>query len=111
MGRDVDVRDASDSCLQQLMSRYQQADGTAVRLLIEQLSPQFLRFFSSQMGCRTNAEDMLQDLWMRIHQARHTYRAGEPVLPRVDAIARYVPTDRYRQRRRVETREHTTPPL
>ena len=107
MGRDVEVGDASVSCLQQLMSRYQHADGTAVRRLIERLSPQLLRFFSSQMGCRTDAEDMLQDLWMRIHQARHTYRAGEPVLPWVYAIARCVRTDSYRQRRRVASREIT----
>jgi RNA polymerase sigma-70 factor (ECF subfamily) len=107
MGCDVEVSDSSISCLQQLMSRYQQADGTAVPLLVEQLSPRLLRFFSSPMGCRTDAEDMLQDLWMRIHQARHTYRPGEPVLPWVYAIARCVRTDNYRQRRRVASREIT----
>src|SRR5260370_8434367 len=107
VGCDVESSDWSISCLQQLMSRYQQADGNAVRLLIERLSPQLLRFFSSQMGCRTDAEDMLQDLWIRIHQARHTYRAGEPVLPWVYAIARCVRTDSYRQRRRVASREIT----
>src|SRR5258708_11757865 len=107
MGRDVEVGDASVSCLQQLMSRYHQVDGNAVRLLIERLSPQLLRFFSSQMGCRTDAEDMLQDLWMRIHQASHTYRPGEPVLPWVYAIASCVRTDSYRQRRRVASREIT----
>jgi RNA polymerase sigma-70 factor (ECF subfamily) len=107
MGCDVEISDSSVFCLQQLMSRYQQADGTAVRLLIERLSPQFLRFFSSHMGCRAHAEDMLQDLWMRIHQARNTYRPGEPVLPWVYAIARRVRTDSYRQRRRVASREIT----
>ena len=107
MGCDVEVNDSSISCLQQLMSRYQQADRTAVQLLIERLSPQLLRFFSSQMGCRAQAEDMLQDLWMRIHQARNTYRPGEPVLPWVYAIARRVRTDSYRQRRRVASREIT----
>ena len=107
MGCDVEVSDSSVSCLPQLMSRYQQADRTAVQLLIDRLSPQLLRFFSSQMGCRTQAEDMLQDLWMRIHQARHSYRPGEPVLPWVYAIARRVRTDSYRQRRRVASRELT----
>jgi RNA polymerase sigma-70 factor (ECF subfamily) len=107
MGCDVEVSDSSVSCLPQLMSRYQQADRTAVQLLIDRLSPQLLRFFSSQMGCRTDAEDMLQDLWMRIHQARHSYRPGEPVLPWVYAIARCVRTDSYRQRRRVAEREIT----
>jgi RNA polymerase sigma-70 factor, ECF subfamily len=93
------------SRLQELMSRYQQADPTAVRLLVNQLSPQLFRFFASQMGSRTDAEDMLQDLWLRIHQARHTYRPGKPVLPWVYAIARFVRTDSYRQRRRIASRE------
>jgi RNA polymerase sigma-70 factor (ECF subfamily) len=100
-----EVGASSLSSLQQLMSRYQQADATAVPLLIKQLSPQLFRFFASQMGNRNDAEDMLQDLWLRIHQARHTYRPGEPVLPWVYAIARCVRTDNYRQRRRIASRE------
>ena len=76
MGCDVEASDSSISCLQQLMSRYQQADGTAVRLLIERLSPQLLRFFSSQMGRKTDAEDMLQDLWIRIHRALCVVNTG-----------------------------------
>ena len=90
-----------------LMSQYQQADSAAAASLVELLSPQLHRFFSGQMGSPADAEDMLQDLWMRIHQARHTYRPGEPVLPWVYAIARCVRTDSYRQRRRVAEREIT----
>jgi RNA polymerase sigma-70 factor (ECF subfamily) len=87
------------------MSRYQQADGTAVQILIRELSPQLYRFFAGRMGSRTDAEDMLQDLWLKIHQARHTYRPGEPVLPWVYAIARCVRTDSYRKRSRIASRE------
>jgi RNA polymerase sigma-70 factor (ECF subfamily) len=90
---------------EQLMSQYQQADATAVSILIKELSPQLYRFFASQMGSRTDADDMLQELWLRIHRARHSYRPGEPVLPWMYAIARCVRTDRYRQRRRIESRE------
>ena len=104
MPTNIDVR-TSSSRLQQLMSRYQQADSTAVSILIKELSPQLYRFFASQMGSRTDADDMLQELWLRIHRARYSYRPGEPVLPWVYAIARCVRTDRYRQRRRIESRE------
>ena len=104
MPTNIDVSTTS-SGLQQLMSRYQQADATAVSILIKTLSPQLYRFFASQMGSMTDAEDMLQELWLRIHRARHSYRPGEPVLPWVYAIARCVRTDRYRQRRRIESRE------
>ncbi len=83
------------------MLRYQQADPDAAGSLVELLSPRLYRFFAAQMGNRTDAGDMLQDLWLRIHRARHTYRAGEPVLPWVYAIAHRVRIDGYRRRRRM----------
>src|SRR6266481_1328394 len=95
--------DASLSCkadLDQLMVRYQQADQAATATLIERLSPRLHWFFASQMGSRTDADDMLQDLWLRIHRVRHTYRPGEPLLPWVYAIAHRVRIDSYRKRRR-----------
>src|SRR5713101_6964098 len=91
--------------LEQLMMRYQKADPNASAVLVELLSPQLYRFFASQMGSRADAEDMLQDLWLRIHRVRHTYRPGEPVLPWVYAIARRVRVDNYRKRRRIASRE------
>jgi RNA polymerase sigma-70 factor (ECF subfamily) len=91
--------------LEQLMMRYQRADTAAVAILVDLLSPRLYRFFTSQMGSRNDAEDMLQDVWLRIHRVRHTYRPGEPVLPWVYAIARCVRVDNYRKRRRIATRE------
>jgi RNA polymerase sigma-70 factor, ECF subfamily len=96
--------DASQSCapdLDQLMVRYQQADQAATAALIERLSPRLHWFFASQMGSRTDADDMLQDLWLRIHRVRHTYRPGEPLLPWVYAIAHRVRIDTYRKRYRM----------
>ena len=43
---------------------------------------------------------------MRIHEVRHTYRSGEPVLPWLYAIARHIRVDHFRRTLRVETREH-----
>jgi RNA polymerase sigma-70 factor (ECF subfamily) len=91
--------------LASLMILYQRGDATAVTALVESLSPQLYRFFASQMGSRTDAEDMLQDAWLRIHRARHTYRPSEPLLPWVYAIARRVRVDNYRKRQRIESRE------
>ncbi len=91
--------------IEQLMVRYQQADAAAATALIEQLSPQLYRFFAAQLGNSGDASDMLQDAWLRIHRVRHTYRAGEPLLPWVYAIARCVRVDSYRRRRRIATRE------
>jgi RNA polymerase sigma-70 factor (ECF subfamily) len=91
--------------IEQLMKQYQQADPAAAAALVELLSPQLYRFFASQMGSRTDAEDMLQDVWLRIHRVRHTYRPSEPLLPWVYAIARRVRVDSYRKRQRIASRE------
>lgn len=80
------------------MLRYQQADPLATSALVEELSPRMYRFFASQMGSRTDANDMLQDMWLRVHRVRHTYRPGEPALPWLYAIARSVRVDYYRHR-------------
>jgi RNA polymerase sigma-70 factor (ECF subfamily) len=93
--------------LEQLMKQYQQADPAAAAALVELLSPQLFRFFASQMGSRTDAEDMLQDAWLRIHRVRHTFRPGEPLLPWIYAIARCVRVDSYRKRQRILS--HETP--
>lgn len=90
---------------EQLMTRYQQADAAAAAALVELLSPQLFRFFASQMGHRSDAEDMLQEVWLRIHRVRHTYRPGDPVLPWVYAIAHRVRIDNYRKRSRIASRE------
>jgi RNA polymerase sigma-70 factor (ECF subfamily) len=87
------------------MEGYQRADGDAASLLIERLSPMLLRFLAGPLQTRDHAEDMLQDCWMRIHRARHTYRPGSPVLPWVFAIARHTRVDAYRRRSQIARRE------
>jgi RNA polymerase sigma-70 factor, ECF subfamily len=87
------------------MERYQQADPEAPAALIGALSPGLLRFFRSQAASREQADDLLQETWMRIHRVRHTYRPGEPVLPWVYAIARRVRIDGYRRTRRITAHE------
>ncbi|HEY1987394.1 MAG TPA: RNA polymerase sigma factor [Terracidiphilus sp.] len=91
--------------LESLMSGYQRADENAAAALIERVSPLLLRFFLMQSSTRRSAEDLLQDTWMRVHTARHTYRVGEPVLPWIFSIARHARVDNYRKVRRVEIRE------
>ena len=87
------------------MERYQQADPEAPGALINALSPALLRFFRSQSASREQADDLLQETWMRIHRVRHTYRPGESVLPWIYAIARRVRIDGYRRTRRVTLHE------
>src|SRR5271163_497098 len=102
----VDSEDrAASLVLESLMYGYQQADEEAARALIEKVSPLLLRYFWAHASHRRFADDLLQDTWMRVHKARHTYRRGEPVLPWIFAIARQVGLDNYRRAHRVEIRE------
>jgi RNA polymerase sigma-70 factor, ECF subfamily len=91
--------------LRSLMTRYQSADRAALEELVRRLSPALLRYFAASGIGREDAEDLLQDCWMRIHHARHTYRSSEPVLPWLYAIARHTKLDGYRRRRRRQARE------
>src|SRR5437899_9293659 len=91
--------------LDRWMARYQQADPEAPAVLVAALSPALLRFFRSQVSTREQADDLLQDTWLRIHRVRHTYRPGEPVLPWIYAIARRVRVDGYRKTRRITIHE------
>ena len=87
------------------MLLYQQSNNEAASVLIHQLSTPVFRFFLSQVRDRSHAEDLLQDFWLRIHHARHTYRPGEPVMPWIYAVARRVQIDGYRRRSRISKHE------
>lgn len=89
------------------MARYQAGDGAAARLLIDRLSPPLHRFFELQTANRADADDLLQEAWLRIHRVRHTYRPGRPLLPWIYAIARRVRVDHYRKA--VRTTVHEQP--
>ena len=91
--------------LQELMARYQQGDREAATALVHGLSAQLHRFFLVKMVSRRHADDLLQETWMRIHEVRHTYRPGQPVMPWLYAIARNIRVDHYRKASRVESHE------
>jgi RNA polymerase sigma-70 factor (ECF subfamily) len=91
--------------LEALMAGYQKGDSEAAAALIERVSPALHRFFLAQVTSRRDADDLLQETWLRLHQVRHTYRPGEPVLPWLYAIARHIRVDHFRRTRRKEARE------
>jgi len=95
----------SDTDFEMLMGRYQRGDAAAAAELVQRLAPQMHRFFLMQVASRRHADDLLQETWLRLHQVRHTYRAGQPVLPWIYAIARHIRVDHYRKAQRTEFRE------
>jgi RNA polymerase sigma-70 factor (ECF subfamily) len=103
--------ESTEANLETLLEGYQQADARATTELVRRLSPDLWRFFLAQETTRAEAEDLLQNTWLRIHNARHTYRTGAPVLPWVFAIAKHVRVDGYRKRRRIQQYEIATESL
>lgn len=96
---------SDDFELRMLMTRYQRADPAALDELVRRISPPLLRYFRGLRFGPNDAEDLLQDCWIRIHSSRHTYRPSEPAMPWIYAIARHTRLDAYRKRRRLEARE------
>ena len=91
--------------LERLMALYQQGDLDAANALIQSVSPKLYRFLSAQAVSRVEADDLLQETWLRIHKVRHTYRVGEPAIAWFYAIARHVRVDHYRKAIRTTLRE------
>jgi RNA polymerase sigma-70 factor (ECF subfamily) len=91
--------------LEILMSRYQRGDADAATELVRRLSPQIYRFFTAHVSSRSDADDLLQETWLRIHSARQTYQNNRPVLPWVYAIARHIRLDHSRVAQRSASRE------
>ncbi len=83
------------------MERYQQADRHAADLLIERASPVLYRHLLRHSQVPADADDLLQNTWLRVHQARHSYRPGRALLPWLFAIADHTRIDAFRHRRSI----------
>ena len=73
-----------------LMARYQSGSLEAFDALYASLAPSLRAYLLSLARDGARADDLLQDTFLQIHRARHTYRPGLPVRPWVFAIARHV---------------------
>ena len=91
------------------MARYQAGHRAAAEELILQLSPLMLGFLRGPRFSRSDAEDLLQECWLRIHRSRHTYRASDPLLRWVHASARHTRLDGLRRQLRRGRREVLVP--
>lgn len=95
--------------LRELMREYQQGRFEAFDDLYEALSPALRRYLLSHTRDGARADDLVQDVFLQLHRARHTYDPAYPVTPWVMAIARHVwLMDRRTQSRRPWAPEDVT---
>ena len=86
--------------LSEWMRRYQRGDGEVLADLYREVAPGMLNYLYRFVHDRSVAEDLLQEVFLRIHRVRHTYRPHSPVKPWLYGIARYVAIDALRKRGR-----------
>ncbi len=100
-GAGVQSRDAEDERLRTLMAGYQAGQREAFEDLHAQLTPLLRRLLYRLARDPVRVDDLLQETFLQMHRARHTYDAAFPLWPWVAAIARHVflMDCRYRRRR------------
>jgi RNA polymerase sigma-70 factor (ECF subfamily) len=82
----------------QLMERLQQGDADACRKLLDNIGPSLTYFLRRHVADPHEVEDVYQEVFMAIFEARHTYEPGRPFEPWLFAIARNIAVDYSRRR-------------
>ena len=93
-----------------LMERLQRGDAEACRLLLDDIGPAVTRFLRARVAV-DEIEDVYQETFMAVFQARHTYEPGRPLEPWLYAIARNIAADHLRRRWSRATWEELTADL
>ncbi len=86
------------------MAAAQQGDRVAYERLLREVLPAVRAFVGVRMRWMPGAEDVVQNVLLSIHRARHTYRPEQPFGPWLRAIARNAITDSLRASLRIEGR-------
>ncbi len=76
--------------LTSLMAGYQAGELEAFENLYARLAPTIRRYLLSLARDATWVEDLVQETFLQLHRARHTYNRAWPVQPWAIAIARHV---------------------
>jgi RNA polymerase sigma-70 factor (ECF subfamily) len=75
-----------------LMQRLQAGDADACRELLNDIGPAITGFLRRRIAS-DEVEDVYQEVFMALFEARHTFEAGRPLEPWLFAIARNVAAD------------------
>jgi RNA polymerase sigma-70 factor (ECF subfamily) len=76
--------------LRDLMRDYQSGRFEAFDEIYAAIGPGLRRYLLSQARDGARADDLVQETFLQMHRARHTYDSSLPLLPWVMAIARHV---------------------
>jgi RNA polymerase sigma-70 factor (ECF subfamily) len=82
-----------------LMERYRDGDGSSLEELVARHHGSLVRWFHLQSRSREMAEDLAQEVWVRVIRHRDDYRATARFQTYLFHIARNLWIDRYRSRK------------
>jgi RNA polymerase sigma-70 factor (ECF subfamily) len=80
-----------------LMQRLQAGDADACRELLDDIGPAVTGFLRRRIADSGELEDVYQEVFMALFEARQTYEPGRPLEPWLFAIARNVAADHLRR--------------
>jgi RNA polymerase sigma-70 factor (ECF subfamily) len=81
-----------------LMKRLQEGDPGACQALLDDIGPVLTHFLRRRVADPQELEDVYQEVFMAIFEARHTYELGRPFEPWLFAIGRNIAADYSRTR-------------
>ncbi|QVM89461.1 sigma-70 family RNA polymerase sigma factor [Pseudomonas entomophila] len=100
-----DVLSTRESQLQALLLQGLAGDAVAYRQFLSALAAHVRGFLRRRLPQHpAEVEDLLQEVLLAVHNARHTYQAQQPLTAWVQAIARYKLADHLRSHARREAR-------
>jgi len=91
--------------LTQLMRRANDGDGSAYEQLLMRILPFLRTFISRRLGRTNGGEDVVQEILLSVHKARHTFDTEKPFMPWMLAIAQYRLADHWRRNGKIAERE------
>jgi RNA polymerase sigma-70 factor (ECF subfamily) len=98
---DSSTAQAKESHLRALFLRGLDGDSAGYRQFLAELGAHLRGFLRRRLYDRAaDVEDLVQEILLAVHNARHTYRADEPLTAWIHAIARYKLADYFRDRSR-----------
>jgi RNA polymerase sigma-70 factor, ECF subfamily len=94
--------EAQEAC--EAMGRYCDGDAAAFQRLYTLLAPRVLAYLAGLLADRAAAEDVLQQAFMKVHDARSTYVRGANPIPWIYTIAHRTGLDEIRKQKRSRVR-------
>jgi RNA polymerase sigma factor (sigma-70 family) len=106
----IDRRAGEEARWRAWMVEAQAGDAECYERLLRELLPSIRGWFRGRLDDSQGVEDLVQNLLLAVHRARHTYASDRPFRPWLYAVARNILMDHYRARTRRLSRERGITP-